>query len=197
MKNNRFDSKIFLSTTIDVSEASLSENPSVLYGSEGSKDIGLRILRSTGFIIAQAFKNYVDKNTLIEVDDISICFDKSGTEAVNVSAKISIDSIEVPNRMHKILLDLVFKDFVGYIDGMGLTITNSSLISPLWYSESIQKNDSCKSLCDPDNTYEYFDVHSDIDYVLYRDSMSMTLSDYESVVEEFYSEDNYFRKSIL
>jgi len=185
MNNSRVSANIVLALTIDPLNVS-----GLGYGFDKSRvkdkyGIEPRIKKATEFLTNQAFGHNGDDKTFMSVKVMSISSNSEDSDNIDVVVKIQLNSLLVDTFTFKLLLDVVSKDFLCYFDKMGWTIERSVIGSHLWYQGDIKNEDLHAQLGIPDKIYEVIDDHNKIEYVLYRDSMNITLDDYEGLFDGF------------
>lgn len=153
------------------------------------ENISERILKSFRYISYQALSSYSDRESKFGVSVLSIEQNHSDPSLIDIAVKVRTMSLLINELMYEIAIDVAFKDFLCYFDKMGWTIIESAMASYLWYQGGLtelevteQLNGACETC---DKVYEVCDAHNKIEYVFYRDSMNMSLNDYEIMVGDF------------
>ena len=182
---SKISANIVLAVTLDPFDISNLGNGFNVGEIKDKSGIKARIQKSTEFIANQAFRHNGDSGTHMSVKVLSIVNNVNDSNLVDILVKVQLCSLIIDPFLYEVLLGVVSKDFLCYFDKMGWTIIKSITASNLWYQEDIPNNEVHTKLGSPDEEYSITDTHNKIEYVLYRDSMSITLDDYEGLLDEF------------
>ena len=143
------------------------------------ESIEARVNESLQFIVTTNFGSFSTPKTLCRSSVISIENNTEDDQLIDAKCLIQFNELPISVGDFKRTSSDAFSDFVCYFDKLGFAIEDSAMIVYLWeQTEDIEK---ISELGEVDLSWTEENCQRTIEYVLFRDSLNVTIDDFESV----------------